>query len=57
MGEYWNTLGVNRYRNGDDKGAIADLETSMKLRAGGDSFDWSLPGFGLSAPWGPRQGS
>jgi tetratricopeptide (TPR) repeat protein len=38
--DFWNTLGVARYRNGDDKGAIADLETAMKLRAGGDAFDW-----------------
>ena len=28
------------YRNGDDKGAIAALETAMRLREGGDSFDW-----------------
>jgi Flp pilus assembly protein TadD len=39
-GSYWNTLGVARYRNGDDKAAIAALETAMSLRAGGDSYDW-----------------
>jgi serine/threonine protein kinase/tetratricopeptide (TPR) repeat protein len=38
--DYWNTLGVAHYRNGDDKGAIAALETAMRLREGGDSFDW-----------------
>jgi tetratricopeptide (TPR) repeat protein len=37
---YRNTLGAAYYRNGDDKAAIAELETSMKLGAGGDSFDW-----------------
>jgi tetratricopeptide (TPR) repeat protein len=35
-----NTLGVARYRQGDYAGAIADLEESMRLRDGGDSFDW-----------------
>jgi tetratricopeptide (TPR) repeat protein len=35
-----NTLGVAHYRNGDDKAALAELETSMRLRSGGDSFDW-----------------
>jgi len=39
-GTFWNTLGVAHYRNGDDKAAIAALETSMSLSAGGDSFDW-----------------
>jgi tetratricopeptide (TPR) repeat protein len=35
-----NTLGVAHFRNGDDKAAIAELETAMSLRAGGDSLDW-----------------
>jgi tetratricopeptide (TPR) repeat protein/tRNA A-37 threonylcarbamoyl transferase component Bud32 len=35
-----NTLGVAHYRNGDDKTAVAVLETAMSLREGGDSFDW-----------------
>jgi tetratricopeptide (TPR) repeat protein len=39
-GNYWNTLGVAHYRNGDAKAAVAALETSMRLRSGGDSFDW-----------------
>jgi tetratricopeptide (TPR) repeat protein len=39
-GDYWNTLGVAHYRNGDDKAAVADLERAMSLRDGGDSFDW-----------------
>jgi Flp pilus assembly protein TadD len=34
-----NTLGVAHYRHGDDKAAILELEKSMSLRAGGDSFD------------------
>jgi Flp pilus assembly protein TadD len=39
-GDFRNTLGVALYRNGDHKAAVAELETSMGLRAGGDSFDW-----------------
>jgi serine/threonine-protein kinase len=39
-GDYWNTLGVVRYRAGDHKGAVADLEKSMSLRQSGDSYDW-----------------
>jgi tetratricopeptide (TPR) repeat protein len=39
-GEYRNTLAVAHYRNGDDRGAVAELEAAMRLRAGGDSFDW-----------------
>jgi tetratricopeptide (TPR) repeat protein len=38
--DYRNTLGVAYYRNGDDKAAVAELETAMSLRAGGNSFDW-----------------
>ncbi len=39
-GDNWNTLGVAYYRAGDWKKALAALEKSAKLRAGGDSFDW-----------------
>jgi tetratricopeptide (TPR) repeat protein/tRNA A-37 threonylcarbamoyl transferase component Bud32 len=38
--DYWNTLGVAHYRNGDDKAAISELETAMSLGAGGTSMDW-----------------
>src|SRR5262249_17527591 len=38
--DYRNTLGVAHYRNGDDKAAVAELERTMSLRAGGNSFDW-----------------
>jgi Flp pilus assembly protein TadD len=38
--DYRNTLGVAHYRSGDDKAAVAELETAMTLRGGGDSFDW-----------------
>jgi tetratricopeptide (TPR) repeat protein len=38
--DYQNTLGVAHYRNGDDRAAVSALETAMRLRAGGDSFDW-----------------
>jgi len=37
---FWNTLGVAHYRNGDDKAAIAALETSMSKHEGGYSLDW-----------------
>jgi tetratricopeptide (TPR) repeat protein len=40
VGDWWNTLGVAHYRNGDAKGAIAALEKSMALRQGGDAADW-----------------
>jgi tetratricopeptide (TPR) repeat protein len=39
-GAFWNTLGVAHYRNNDDKAAIAALHEAMRLRSGGDSFDW-----------------
>ncbi len=39
-GGYHNTLGVALYRSGDDRAAIAELEVAMRLRNGGDSFDW-----------------
>jgi tetratricopeptide (TPR) repeat protein len=37
---YRNTLGVASYRNGDDRAAVAELETAMSMQAGGNSFDW-----------------
>jgi serine/threonine protein kinase/Tfp pilus assembly protein PilF len=37
---YRSTLGVAHYRNGDDKAAVAELETAMNLEAGGSSVDW-----------------
>jgi tetratricopeptide (TPR) repeat protein len=36
----WNTLGVARYRVGDWRGAVAALEKSMALNAGGECIDW-----------------
>jgi tetratricopeptide (TPR) repeat protein/tRNA A-37 threonylcarbamoyl transferase component Bud32 len=39
-GPFWNTLGAAHYHNGDAKAAVAALEKSMRLRAGGDSYDW-----------------
>ena len=39
-GVYWNTLGVAQYRAGDWSAAVAALEKSMGLRAGGDVYDW-----------------
>lgn len=35
-----NTLGVALYRSADWQGAIDSLESSMRIRQGGDSFDW-----------------
>ncbi len=37
---FHNTLGVAYYRVGDWNSALAELERSTELRAGGDSFDW-----------------
>ena len=39
-GTYWSTLGVAEYRAGNAKAAAAALEESMKLRPGGDAYDW-----------------
>jgi tetratricopeptide (TPR) repeat protein len=39
-GNYWNTLGVAHYRNGNFRAAIAALEKAMRFRGGGQSFDW-----------------
>jgi tetratricopeptide (TPR) repeat protein len=39
-GDYWNTLGAAEYRAGNCQETIAALEKAMKLRKGGDSFDW-----------------
>jgi serine/threonine protein kinase/tetratricopeptide (TPR) repeat protein len=39
-GHFWNTLGAAHYRAGAWEAAIAALNRSMKLRKGGDSFDW-----------------
>jgi tetratricopeptide (TPR) repeat protein len=35
-----NTLGVALYCNGEPRAAVAELETAMHLRSGGDAFDW-----------------
>ena len=39
-GSYWNTLGVAHYRAGDWAEAVDALEESMRLRSGGDPYDW-----------------
>jgi serine/threonine-protein kinase len=39
-GDFWQTLGVAQYRAGDWKPALDALTKSMKLRKGGDGFDW-----------------
>ena len=40
VGDYWNTLGAAHYRAGDAKAAAAALQESMRLRSGGDAYDW-----------------
>jgi tetratricopeptide (TPR) repeat protein len=40
VGNYQNTLGVARYRNGDWTGCIEVLGHSMRLRGGGKPDDW-----------------
>jgi tetratricopeptide (TPR) repeat protein len=40
LGAYWNTLGVAQYRAGDAKAAVAALQESLRLRTGGDPYDW-----------------
>jgi serine/threonine protein kinase/WD40 repeat protein/tetratricopeptide (TPR) repeat protein len=39
-GNIWNTLGVAHYRTGNWPAAIGALGQSMKLRQGGNSYDW-----------------
>jgi tetratricopeptide (TPR) repeat protein/tRNA A-37 threonylcarbamoyl transferase component Bud32 len=39
-GDFWNTLGVAQYRNGEWKAAVEALRKSVQLRQGGDSFDF-----------------
>ena len=39
-GNYWNTLGVALYRNGEWDLAKDTLARSMELRGEGDGFDW-----------------
>ena len=39
-GMAWNTFGVSCYRLGDMEQAVAAFDESMKLRGGGDAFDW-----------------
>jgi tetratricopeptide (TPR) repeat protein len=39
-GSFWNTLGVALYRAGDDRAAVDALQRSVRLRNGGDPYDW-----------------
>ena len=39
-GVYWNTLGVAYYRVKAWTAAAGALERSMRLRSGGDPYDW-----------------
>ena len=40
VGSYRNTLGVARYRAGDNTGALEALDQSMELGSGGNAYDW-----------------
>jgi tetratricopeptide (TPR) repeat protein len=53
---YRNMLGVALYRNGDDRAAIAELETSMSMHAGGNSLDWFFLAMAHGHP-GDRKGA
>src|SRR5262249_29672518 len=39
-GDSWNILALARYRAGDWKGAGSASERSMRLRGGGNAYDW-----------------
>jgi serine/threonine protein kinase len=39
-GTHWNTLGLARYRAGLWDGAAKALEESIRLRSGGNAYDW-----------------
>ena len=70
VGNYWNTLGVAHYRAGEWSQAADALEESIRLRSGGDPYDWLFlamarhrlgdadgPGTGSTVPWpGSRPG-
>jgi tetratricopeptide (TPR) repeat protein len=38
--DIWNTLGIAYFRSGQWQQAIEPFETSVKLREGGDAWDW-----------------
>jgi Flp pilus assembly protein TadD len=40
QGALWNTLGIAFYRAGELAAAADALTESMRLRAGGDPYDW-----------------
>ena len=40
VGSFWNTLGVASYRAGQWDSALSALDRSMRLRSGGDAYDW-----------------
>ncbi|HEX4816111.1 MAG TPA: hypothetical protein VFV66_25485 [Nonomuraea sp.] len=46
---YWNTLGVARYRAGDFEGSIAALQKFRELRT--DDAEWGNPFFLAMAHW------
>src|SRR5262249_59284333 len=39
-GNFWNTLGVAQYRNGEWKAAVASLDEARRLREDLDEGDW-----------------
>jgi serine/threonine protein kinase len=41
-GRYWHTLGLARYRSGQWRASAQALEHSIRLRSGGDAYDWLL---------------
>jgi tetratricopeptide (TPR) repeat protein len=48
---YWGTCGTARYRTGDWKGAIADLEKAIGLRTPDDPFNANEGFFLAMAHW------
>src|SRR5438105_742166 len=42
VGNYWNTLGLAHYRNGDSNGAATAIKKAIELNAGRQTLDWII---------------
>jgi tetratricopeptide (TPR) repeat protein len=53
-GPIWNTLGAAHYRAGRWEECLAALDRSIKLRGGGDGFDWFFKAMALARTGRPE---
>lgn len=54
-GEVWNTLGAAQYRAGNFQAAITVLRKTIKLRQGGDAFDYFFLAMALQRSHQPEE--